>query len=222
MDAVIKVGGSLGENLSVLKTLCNRLSELSKKFSVIVVPGGGKFADVVREFDQKYALSPAVAHRMAILGMDQFGLMLSQVIPSSCATYSLRDAKRLSEGKAMPIFLPSQMMLQEGPLEPSWDVTSDAIAAYVTSQLNVHKLILVTDVDGIFTSNPQKHSNTQLIPKLSVSKLLTFAQRTSVDKYLPKLLLKARLDCYVVNGAYPERVDAILTGQNTVCTLIKA
>ena len=221
MDAVIKVGGSLAENPPVLKTLCHRLSELSKKHGVIVIPGGGKFADVVREFDQKYALSMDAAHKMAILGMDQFGMLLSQVIPSSCATYSLLDAKRLSEGKVVPIFLPSQMLFQEGPLEPSWDVTSDSIAAYVASQLNAHKLILVTDVDGIFKRNPKKHANTKLIPTISASELLTFAQRTSVDKFLPKLLLKARLDCYVVNGAYPERVDAILTGQNTVCTLIK-
>lgn len=221
MDAVIKVGGSLAEKPHVLKTLCNRLRELSKKHSIIVVPGGGKFADVIREFDQKYTLSLDAAHRMAILGMDQFGMLLSQVIPNSCATYSLRDAKRLSEGRAVPIILPSQMMFQEGPLEPSWDVTSDSIAAYVASQLNAHKLILATDVDGIYKSNPKKHPNTNLIPKLSASELLTFAQRTSVDKFLPKLLQKARIDCYVVNGAYPERVDAILTGQNTVCTLIK-
>jgi len=222
MDAVIKVGGSLAENPPMLITLCNKLSELSKKHNVIVVPGGSKFADVVREFDQIYSLSTDAAHRMAILSMDQFGLLLSQIIPSSYTTYSLRDAKQLSEGKAVAIILPSQLMFKELPLEPSWDITSDSIAAYVASQLNAIKLILITDVDGIFTSNPKKHSNAKLIPIITATQLLTFAQRTSVDKFLPKLLLKDDLCCYVVNGAYPERVDAILTGQNTVCTVIKA
>ena len=222
MDAVIKVGGSLAENPAVLKTLCTRLSEIAKKHSIVVVPGGGKFADAVREFDQRYALSADAAHRMAILGMDQFGLLLAQIVPNSCATYSLSDAKQLSERKAVPIFLPSRLMFEENPLEASWDVTSDSIATYVASKLKADKVILVTDVDGIFTSDPKKHPDAKLIPKLSVSELLAFSQRTSVDKFLPKLLLKTRLDCYVVNGAYPERIAAILAGQRTVCTLIKA
>jgi aspartokinase-like uncharacterized kinase len=221
MDAVIKVGGSLAENPATLKALCNKLSEIAKKYRIIVVPGGGKFADVAREIDQRYALSADAAHRLAILGMDQFGLLLAQLIPNSCATYSLNAAKQLSKRKAVPIFLPSRMMFKENPLEASWDVTSDSIAVYVASRLKADEVILVTDVDGIFKSDPKKHSDTKLIPMLSAGELLAFAQRTSVDKFLPKLLLKARLDCYVVNGAYPERIDAILAGHSTVCTLIK-
>ena len=108
MDAVIKVGGSLAEKPAVLKAFCNRLSEIAREHSVVVVPGGGKFADAVRECDQQYSLSADAAHKMAILGMDQFGLLLSQVTPNSCTTYSLSTAKRLSEGKTAPIFLPGR------------------------------------------------------------------------------------------------------------------
>ena len=222
MDAVIKVGGSLAEKPLILTTLCNKLVELSKKHSLTVVPGGSKFADVVREFNHKYTLSSDAAHKMAILGMDQFGLLLSQIIYNSYTTYSLRDTNQLSEGKSVPIILPTKLLFKEAPFEPSWDVTSDSIAAYVASQLNAAKLLLVKDVDGIFTSNPKNQSDAKLIPEISPRKLVTFAQRTCVDKFLPKLLLKEGLDCYVVNGAYPGRVEAILTGLNTVCTLIKA
>jgi 5-(aminomethyl)-3-furanmethanol phosphate kinase len=222
MDAVIKVGGSLAENPATLKKLCSKLSEIAERHSITVVPGGGKFADAVREFDQRYVLSADAAHRMAILGMDQFGLLLAQLIPNAYAAYSLNAAKLFSKRRAVPIFLPSRLMFKENPLEASWDVTSDSIAAYVASRLKADKVILVTDVDGIFKSDPKKHSVTKLISKISTRELLAFAQRTSVDKFLPKLLLKTRLDCYVVNGAYPERVATILAGQSTVCTLIKA
>jgi aspartokinase-like uncharacterized kinase len=222
MDAVIKIGGSLAEDPAALRVLCNRLGEIAKKYRVVVVPGGGKFADVVREFDQQFALSSDVSHRMAILGMDQFGLLLSQIIPNSCATYLLNDAKQLSEIRAVPIFLPSRLMFEEDSLEHSWDVTSDSIAAYIASRLNADKVILVTDVDGIFTNDPKKHSDAKLINELSASELLKLIQRTSVDQFLPKLLLNTQMDCYVVNGAYPERIEVILAGQHTVCTLIKS
>ena len=222
MDAVIKIGGSLAEDPAALRALCNRLGEIAKKYRIVVVPGGAKFADVVREFDRRYAVSPGISHRMAILGMDQFGLLLSQIIPNSCATYLLNDAKQLSEIRVVPIFLPSRLMFQEDPLESSWDVTSDSIAAYVASRLHADKVILATDEDGIFTNDPKKHSDAKLISELSASELLKAVQRTSVDRFLPKLLLNTQINCYVVNGAYPERIEAILAGQHTICTLVKS
>jgi aspartokinase-like uncharacterized kinase len=222
MDAVIKIGGSLAEDPERLRALCTKLSEFAKKYAIIVVPGGGRFADVVRDFDQRFTLSSGISHRMAILGMDQFGLLLSQIIPNSCATYLLNDAKQLSEIRVVPIFLPSRLMFQEDPLENSWNVTSDSIAAYVASRLHAAKVLLVTDVDGIFTKDPRKHADATLIEKLSAEELLKLNKRTSVDRYLPKLLLDVQVDCYVVNGKHPERIEAILAGQQATCTLIAA
>jgi aspartokinase-like uncharacterized kinase len=222
VDAVIKVGGSLAEDPERLRALCHKLSELAKKHAIIVVPGGGKFADVVRDFDQRFNLSSGISHRMAILGMDQFGLLLSQIIPNSCATYLLNDAKQLSEIEVVPIFLPSRLMFKEDPLENSWDITSDSIAAYVASRLQAAKVLLVTDVDGIFTKDPTKHADATLIEQLSAEELLKLNKRSSVDRFLPKLLLEAPIDCYVVNGKYPERIEAILAGQQATCTLVSA
>jgi aspartokinase-like uncharacterized kinase len=219
MDAVIKVGGSLAENPAELRALCNMISELAKKYELIVVPGGGRFADVVRDFDLRFALPKAMSHRMAILAMDQYGLLLSNFIPNSCKIYTLEEAEQRSQGKVQ-VFLPSQFMLKEDPLENSWDVTSDSIAAYVASRLGAAKVLLVTDVDGIFTEDPKKHADAKLIRILSAAQLLALGRRTSVDRFLPKLLLKADVICYVVNGNHPERVEAILAGQHTTGTVV--
>jgi len=222
MDAVIKIGGSLAEDAERLRVLCTKLGEFAKKFAIVVVPGGGRFADVVRDFDKRFTLAGAISHRMAILGMDQFGLLLSQIIPNSCATYLLSDAKQLSEIRVVPIFLPSRLMFKEDPLENSWDVTSDSIAAYVAGRLHVAQVLLVTDVDGIFTKDPKKHADAALIERLSAEELLKLNKRTSVDRFLPKLLLESSIDCYVVNGKHPERIEAVLAGQQATCTLIAA
>jgi aspartokinase-like uncharacterized kinase len=222
VDAVIKVGGSLAEDPERLRALCHRLGELAKKYALIVVPGGGKFADAVREYDQRFAFSSVASHKMAILAMDQFGLLLSDIIPGSQIFHQLETAKELSEAKAVPIFLPSQWMFRENPLENSWDVTSDSIAAYVTKQVRAEKVVLVTDVDGVFTSDPKKASGAKLIKRLSAKKLLALSHGTNVDRYLPKLLLKAQIDCYVVNGKYPDRVEAVVAGQQTTCTFVSA
>jgi aspartokinase-like uncharacterized kinase len=219
---VVKVGGSLALHPEKLRALCAKLSEVSKKHRLIVVPGGGEFADVVRSLDERFSLSCFASHRMAILGMDQYGLLLSDLTPNSVTVNTLEKIKIILDSWRLPIFLLSNLLLNEDPLENSWNVTSDAIAVYIAGRLQVPKVLLVTDVDGVYTNDPKKHSNAKLIKNLSATELLAMNKRTSVDKALPKLLLKLPIDCFVINGLFPERVEAVLDCQDAVCTLIKS
>jgi len=217
MEAVLKVGGSLAENPASLAMLCQELSVLAKAHRIAIVPGGGEFADTVRKIDKTYGLSDVVAHKMAILAMDQYGFFLSDVTPNSYVFYSLEEISNSAKG-TLPIFLPSQLMFCEDPLEHSWDVTSDTIAAYIAGLLHAEKLVLVTDVDGIFSEYPKKNVDVTCIEELSAEELQGWNKRTSVDKTLPKMLLETKLDCYVVNGRYPKRIKQILENKKTVCT----
>jgi aspartokinase-like uncharacterized kinase len=220
MEAVIKIGGSLAEEPASLKALCQELSVLAKTHRILIIPGGGKFADAVREFDQMFNLSDVIAHEMAILAMDQFGLFLSDITPNSYTLNAMEKGKKLPATGMLPILLPSRLMFHTDPLEHSWDVTSDSIAAYIADRLRAEKLILATDVDGVFTNDPKRDLNARLIEKISANQLLSWDKRTSVDKSLPKILLTLRSDCYVVNGKYPERITAILENKKTCCTRI--
>ncbi len=102
----------------------------------------------------------------------------------------------------------------------TWDVTSDSITLYIAGKLHLSKTILVTDVDGVYSCDPKKFSEAKLIKKLSASNLEKMGERTSVDSFLPKLLLQLHIECFVVNGLYPQRVEAILNGKQTICSLI--
>jgi aspartokinase-like uncharacterized kinase len=209
MDAVIKIGGSIAESPETLKSLCKELLPIAKKYSV------------VRDYDKKFSLPPEIAHRLAIIAMDQFGILLAQLIPDSYLCNSLEDAQCFSTITKVPIFLPSKLVLRAASLEASWDVTSDSIAAFIANKINAKKLILVTNVDGIFTSDPKKHSDARLLPEVLIDNLLRRSDRTSVDKFLPKLLLKSQIICYVVNGKHPERLKALLSEEQTIYTLLK-
>jgi hypothetical protein len=120
----------------------------------------------------------------------------------------------------LPVLLPSNLMLGEDPLENSWDVTSDSITIYLASRLNLSRVLLITDVDGIYAGDPKKCPEAKLIAQITARELLGLKIRTSVDKALPKLLLNSPIDCFVVNGLFPERVKAILENKITVCTVI--
>ena len=219
---LVKVGGSLALYPEKLRALSTKLSEISKRHRLIVVPGGGEFTDVVRCLDERFSLSCGVSHRMAILGMDQFGLLLSDLTHNSVTVSKLEEIKYFLDLGKLPIFLPSNLLHSEDPLKNSWEVTSDSIAVYIADRLQVPKVLLVTDVNGVYPNDPNTNPAAKLIKELSASELLKMNKRTSVDITLPKMLLKLPIDCFVVNGLFPERVEAILDGQDTVCTLIKS
>jgi aspartokinase-like uncharacterized kinase len=221
LDAtIVKIGGSLALYPEKLRALGAKLSEISKKHRLIVVPGGGEFADVARDLDKRFNLSCETSHRMAILGMDQYGFLLSELIHNSSIVNQLENLQKVLDSPKLPVFLPANFLLSEDPLENSWDVTSDSIAVYIAGRLQVRKVLLVTDVDGVYTCDPKKHSDAKLIKKLSAEQLLAMNKRTCVDKFLPEMLLKFPIDCFVVNGLFPERVEVVLDGQEAVCSLI--
>jgi aspartokinase-like uncharacterized kinase len=221
MDAtVVKIGGSLAMYPEKLKILCSKLGAASKEHNILLVPGGGEFADVVRSVDKRFSLSDSASHKMAILGMDQYGFLLSDLIADSQVIDKLEHVQRVLNLHKLPVFLPSNFMLKNNPLENSWNVTSDSIAVYIANQLHMKKVILMTDVDGIFTLDPKKHSDAQLIYEISPKRLEEISERTSVDKFLPKLLSKIQIDCFVVNGLFPDRFEDILDERKTVCTII--
>ncbi len=222
MDAVVKVGGSLTATPVVLRALCEKLGRLAERHRLLVIPGGGDFADIVRQVDRQYSLNPIIAHKMAILGMDQYGFLLSELIPNSLTIPNVAKAVVLWKSKRIVVFLPSRIMLEEDPLEKSWDVTSDSIAAYIADRLSAQNLILITNVDGLFTHDPKTHRDTKLVREIFASELLKQSHRTCVDIVLPKLLLESRLSCFIVNGKYPERIEKILANETTICTRVVA
>lgn len=218
MVSVVKIGGSLAEDSNSLVYLCNELNTFSKNYPIIIVPGGGNFADTVRYLYDKFKLSDEIAHKMAVLAMDQYGLLLKDLMKEAILTYSLKDALKSSKRGILSIILPSRIMFSLNPLESSWRVTSDSISAFIASSIKAEKLILVKDVDGIFKKDPKK-SNLKMFKSISAGKLLE-EKLGCVDEFLPRILIEKQLTCYIVNGKHPERIKSILEDKSDIYTRI--
>jgi aspartokinase-like uncharacterized kinase len=76
---VVKIGGSL-EQAPELRNWLDMLIE-DGAGKVVVVPGGGLFADAVREAQARWKFDDGTAHRMAILAMEQYGCLLAALEP---------------------------------------------------------------------------------------------------------------------------------------------
>ncbi len=211
MEWVVKLGGSLFHEDAV--KFCKSL--VGK--NVLIICGGGEFANKIREYDAEIGFSDSASHKTAILCMDILGMLVVDKVDGAEAVYSLEDAKKVLNDGKLPILLPSKLFEYLDPLEHSWNVTSDSIAVYISWLLKT-KILIVTNVDGIYTDDPSL-DGAELIQNISAKKLLTFGE-TSVDENLPELLLKYKLDCYVVNGKYPKRAISIIEGKSSKYTFI--
>jgi 5-(aminomethyl)-3-furanmethanol phosphate kinase len=210
LDAILKVGGSLSRGTR-LRALCRGIGILGNDHSLIVVPGGGDFAEQVRKADRQYQLSDSTAHFMALLAMDQYGYLLSHLIEGSRVTADISVACESAESGSVAILLPSTLIFGEDPLPHSWQVTSDTIAAWISSQTCSKRLILLKDVDGLLASG-------QLIREMTVDQL---KQHTGgVDEYLSKFLESVRLETWVLSGLHPERLEELLQTGHTTGTRI--
>lgn len=138
---VVKIGGSLLGSPELERWL-----EIFVKFSdgkVVIVPGGGIFADAVRQAQKISNISDADAHRLAVLAMDQFGHLLHSLNPKlATASTELEIDERIWQHRAI-VWLPSQMLLADDSVPQNWDFTSDSIAAWLAEKLDATHLILL-------------------------------------------------------------------------------
>jgi hypothetical protein len=140
---VVKLGGGLLEVPGALEAVCSRVSRLGRRERVVVVPGGGAFADAVRELDRATGLSADAAHWMAILAMDQYAhLLVERIDGARLAEESGAIAGLLALGWVV-VLAPSRWLRAADPLPHSWDATSDSVAAFVAGALDADRLVLV-------------------------------------------------------------------------------
>jgi 5-(aminomethyl)-3-furanmethanol phosphate kinase len=217
LNAVLKIGGSLSRG-DGLEVLCREIRRLGERYRILVVPGGGEFADQVRTASTRFKLSETTAHCMALCAMDQYGYLLNHLIAGSYLTVELASACRATEGGKVSILLPSTPVLQYSGLPHSWRVTSDTIAAWVTRQADCRRLVLLKDVDGLLGAAPAKEFPSALIPELTPDQLA--ARSGGVDEYLSCYLASAQLETWVINGLCPERITELLEKGHTTGTRI--
>ena len=138
---VVKIGGSLLGSPELERWLA-----LFAKFSdgnIIIVPGGGVFADAVREAQKLSKITDKCAHKLAVLAMDQFGLLLANMNPILVTARTEMEIDERTWQHRCIVWLPSQMVLAEDSIPQNWDVTSDSIAAWLAEKLNAQQLVLV-------------------------------------------------------------------------------
>jgi len=130
--AIVKLGGSLASSPGLRAWLDVCASVGAGR--MVIVPGGGPFADAVRALQPQQGFDDASAHRMALLAMEQFGRMLIGMHPRLVAADSASAIGYALARSEVPVWMPSAMALACADIPASWNVTSDSLAAWLASR----------------------------------------------------------------------------------------
>jgi len=191
---VVKVGGSLAETgrLGSVLTIIG-----GARIPVVIVPGGGPFADAVRNLQAEMKFDDTVAHRLAMLAMEQMAECIVDRRQGMKIAHSLDEISEAVMDGQIPVWAPLQMIAGDATVAGGWDATSDSLAARLAELLDT-RLILLKSVNVEEASSAEK-----------------LAQDGIVDPLFPEIVARADLSWSIFGPKDDAALSALLTGEGT-------
>ncbi|VVB98725.1 Isopentenyl phosphate kinase [uncultured archaeon] len=224
----------------------------AQKFELIIVHGAGPFghkmvadygiADGVRT-ERQIEGFVATHDSMETLDKEVIGALLAEKIPaitvqpSVCIiqsnkkilNFDITFVKDLLKLGCVPV-LYGDMVIDKS-LGASV-VSGDAIIAHLARELNADKVLLGSDVEGVFDSDPRKNKNAKLIPEISnanINSILASSASgsgaTDVTQGMKGKLLELRenvrgKECFIFSLEKEKNLEDLLAGKKIKCTRV--
>ena len=217
MKIVVAIGGSIlikDHDSSRFKEYSKLLKELAQEHEILVVVGGGKpareYISVVRDLGAGEAqyddIGIEVTRINAKLLLSALGDAAYQRVP-----HNFQEALE---------FASSGKIIVMGGTEPAH--STDAVSTILAEYVNADKLINLTSVDGMYTKDPNKHDDAELIHEITASDLLDFLNDKDMkagtyeffDTTAVQMIKRSKLDTVIANGFEPENLIKVINGEN--------
>ncbi len=187
---IIKVGGSLAETGRLNEVLA-LIAETRRP--VIVVPGGGQFAEKVRDLQNALRFDDAAAHRLAMLGMHQMAEVYFKLQPRLAPADSIEGIARILATGQIPVWLPLQMCQDDPEIPANWSITSDGLAARLAERMGGLPLVLLKSIEVDATETAEK-----------------LAEGGVVDQAFPEIVARSNLDWRILGPNQNPQLRALL------------
>ena len=208
LKLVIKVGGSLsigknGPNKRYFRKFVPVLKKIAKRHQIIVVIGGGRFIRNYYRSIRKLGLSSTEMEWIAIELLRVNVRFLAFLLRKE-PIYSLKQLNSTSSGVI-------------GGIVPGR--STDANAAIAAKIIRADMLIKLTNVDGIYTKDPNKFRNAKKIRKIKFGELKKYTKGGKpgsygiFDKMAANTIRKHHIKTVIMSGRDPRDLLKLLDGK---------
>ncbi len=225
MVVLIKLG-ALAMQIDHARAFVAKIREVAGKCPILLFPGGGGFADLIRKIDNEYHIGDEAAHWLAIHEMDSLGMVLAHTCPGvrpltslyNVLTYLEHPFPVLADGlPELPLWLPYAWLSRADPAPHSWEVTSDSLAVIAGGRVGAEWVGLAKMTDLLtksmaFSACPRLHATE--IERMMVTRTEAGnAEEWVVDAYLPQAIKASKVPCRVFDGRDLPNLIALLHDQ---------
>jgi aspartokinase-like uncharacterized kinase len=146
---VVKVGGSLLDWPGLVDRLAIYMKKRRSDRLVLIV-GGGRFADLLRDLDATHKIGERPSHALALRVLDLTAHLLETLVPGTKVVDDISKLEDAWSSQNVPILAPRRFLESDDqspdPLPHAWTTTTDAIAARVAVRLDARELVLLKSV----------------------------------------------------------------------------
>ena len=162
---------------TLIRTIAKQIKTLNNSHYFGIVIGGGNFFRGTKH-GTWLGINPSVGHQIGMLATMMNGLIVKDLfdqegIPSSlfCAVPSPEVGVPISDqGIKAALSKGHCLIFSGGTGNPFF--STDTTSVVRALQIQAHEVWKGTNVDGIYTADPHKNPNAQLIPHISYDKVL--------------------------------------------------
>jgi uridylate kinase len=228
---VIKYGGSLlfqkdsAFDIKRVKSLATEIINLQKKGQqIVLVVGGGrearKYIHAALELGANQTFCDLLGIKVAQLNAHTLLALFPKSIVVPIIPETIEDATNLVKMNAGKILI-------LGGITPGQ--STDAVAAVMAEILEADLLIRATDLDGVYTANPDHDPKATLLPEVSMKQLLQLigkgrqsaGEYPLLDQVAANILHRSQIPTIFINGKKTQLItQAALTKKVDVGTLI--
>ena len=217
MKIVVAIGGSIllqDYDYKRFEEYSDILKTFSEEHELFVVVGGGKpareYINVVRDLNAGEAICDDIGIEVTRINAKLLAIALGDYAYPRIP-HNFQEASE---------FAATGKIIVMGGTEPAH--STDAVSAILAEYVQADLLINLTSVDGMYTKDPNKYDDAELISKITATEMLDFISGKEVkagtyeffDSTAVQMIKRSSLKTIIANGNNPENLIKAINGEN--------
>ena len=215
MRIVITVGGSIiikDHDDRNFKEYAKVLKDMNKEHDLYIVVGGGRTARDYIKIARELGASEALCDDIGIDVTRLNARLLITALGEDAYPYVPENFKKALE------YSTSNKIVVMGGTEPAH--STDAVGSILAEFLKADLVINATSVDGLYSKDPEKHQEAEMIDEITPSKMMEMLSDKDMkagtyeflDKTAIRIIERSGIKTRIINGKQPSNLKKAING----------